>query len=149
MALIKFPAFGTIGATLHTAVEHAKPAGEASVIPAWAPKAEALARPTRGLEALASLDLGVGLSDINEMRIVLTDAAKPATIERVGQETHRLVRLYKELTDAQPGADTTQLEEEMRKVAKGLTSRLAGQKGVFLSKNDARVDLVAPETAAK
>ncbi len=149
MALIKFPAFGTLGATLHTAVEHAKSAGEASVIPAWAPKAEALARPTRGLEALASLDLGVGLSDINEMRIVLTDAAKPATIERVGQETRRLVKLDKELSDALPGAETAQLEAEMRKVAKALTSRLAGQKGVFLSKNDARVDLVSPETAAR
>ncbi len=148
MALIKFPAFGTVGATLHTVVEHAKPASEASVIPAWAPKAELLARPARGLEALASLDLVVGLSDISELRVVLTDAAKPATIERVGHETLRLVKLVKELTDAQPGADTRQLQEEMRKVAKGLTSRLAGQKGVFLSKNDARIDLVAPETAA-
>jgi len=97
----------------------------------------------RGLEALTRLDLGVTLHDLSQMRIVLTDSANGSTVAKVAQEAQRLVTLSRELAAAPDGANTTQIQAEVAKVTKALTSKLAGQKGVFLSKDNASVELIA------
>ncbi len=137
MASIKFPSFG-----LHAPFKQFSAVSTVkSVVTSFEPTVPTSASSLSGVAGLQKVDVGFGLGDLSEMRIVLTSDARPRVVETVALEAQRLVKLAHERDNAPPGADTAQVESEIQKVLKGLSSHLAARKGVFLSKDSASVEL--------
>lgn len=97
--------------------------------------------PAAPVEKLQSLDLTFRLEDVQRTRIAITTDASSKALQEVVGESKKLLKLLDEIARSEPGADISQPLADVQRIYQGLTSAAARHKGIFLSRDDATVEI--------